>query len=512
MKILIADDERHIRNGLGSNIDWKFLGIDTVFMAEDGVAAERICREHRPEIIISDIRMPGIDGLELAERAIEGDGARKVILLSGYSEFEYAKKAISIGVVEYLLKPVNLDKLTDLLAKSIKEIESEDRQAEIVRRQEIRKILEEGGEYSAVRALLYLKGERLPREIVLVSVEKNEIYGQRGSRAVSEEEAEERLSMQGKDRGNIRILFREEERIVFLTEVSSRSERMEYRQIIWSAMRELRSDYTAGVSSKGDISEIAGLYRQSAEALKHRLYRKDPVCIFYDELDMTQERIFPLLYFNKDEFRECIELLRVEQMEEMIHAQFCRLYEKKCTDHRVPVELCTAIKNAVFEVMQEKGVDIAGILDRNQAMFQNQLHFSGLDSYERWIQDYCSLLLQGLKDLTGKKYSSVISRAVDYIQQHYMEPITLTSTAETVNKSASYFSCIFKKEMGVNFNEYLNQIRIRKAKQLLRKPDAVVYQVSEAVGFHDYKYFTKVFKRICGCAPGEYSRGTDGKS
>ena len=119
MKILIADDERHIRNGLGSNIDWKFLGIDTVFTAEDGVAAERICSEHRPEIIISDIRMPGIDGLELAERAIEGYGARKVILLSGYSEFEYAKKAISIGVVEYLLKPVNLDKLTDLLAKSI---------------------------------------------------------------------------------------------------------------------------------------------------------------------------------------------------------------------------------------------------------------------------------------------------------------------------------------------------------------------------------------------------------
>ena len=118
MKILIADDERHIRNGLGSNIDWKFLGIDTVFTAEDGVAAERICSEHRPEIIISDIRMPGIDGLELAERAIEGYGARKVILLSGYSEFEYAKKAISIGVVEYLLKPVNLDKLTDLLAKA----------------------------------------------------------------------------------------------------------------------------------------------------------------------------------------------------------------------------------------------------------------------------------------------------------------------------------------------------------------------------------------------------------
>ena len=511
MKILIADDERHIRNGLGSSVDWESMGIDEVFMAEDGVMAERICREHCPEIIISDIRMPGIGGLELAERAIEEYGARKVILLSGYSEFEYAKKAISLGVVEYLLKPVNLDKLTELVAKSIKEIKSEDRQAEIVRRQEIRRVLEEGGEYSEIRDLLYKK-EGVPKEIVLVSVEKNEVYGQDGSKAMSAEEAEGRLAAPGNGRKNIRILFRKEEKIVFLEEVNSRSERMEYRQVIWSAMRGLSPAYSAGVSSKGTVSEISELYRQSEEALKHRLYRKDPVCIFYDELDAAQEQIFPLLYFNKAEFRECIELLRTGQMEEVIHAQFCRLCEKKCTDHRVPVELCTAIKNAVFEVMQEKGVDIAGILDRNQALFQEQLHFSDMDSYERWIQDYCSLLLQGLKDLTGKKYSSVISRAVDYIQQHYMEPITLTGTAEEVNKSASYFSCIFKKEMGVNFNEYLNQIRIRKAKQLLRKPDAVVYQVAEAVGFHDYKYFTKVFKKICGCSPGEYSRGSEGKS
>lgn len=510
MKILIADDERHIRNGLKDNIDWNFLGIDTVLTAEDGVMAKRTCREQRPEIIISDIRMPGIDGLELAEQAIKQYGARKVILLSGYSEFEYAKKAISIGVVEYLLKPVNLDELTELLVKSLKEMQNEDRKMEIVRRQEIKKVLEKGSATGPIKDLLYTPGEQIPGEVVVVTVEKNEIYGQEKKRMLSE--VENRMKPSDTGMRNIRILFREEEKIVFLIELRQRSERMEYRQDIWSAMREMEPDYTAGVSRTGDFSEVGKLYDQSVEALRHRLYRNNPACIFYEEIEKREGRIFPLLFFDKDVFREYVELLRTAQMEEMIHVEFSGLYEKQCTDHRVPAELCTVIENVVFEVMQEKGVDIAGILNQNQAMFQNQLHFSSLDSYEKWIQDYCSLLLRGLEDLTGKKYSSVISRAVDYIQQHYMEAITLTSTAEAVNKSASYFSCIFKKEMGVNFNEYLNQIRIRKAKQLLRKPDAVVYQVAEAVGFHDYKYFTKVFKKICGCAPGEYSKGVDGKS
>ena len=162
------------------------------------------------------------------------------------------------------------------------------------------------------------------------------------------------------------------------------------------------------------------------------------------------------------------------------------------------------IKNVVFDVMREKGVDIAGILDSNQELFQSQMEYTSLDGYEAWICDYCDLLLRGLKDLSGKCYSAVISKAVDYMNQHYGEDITLKSLAEKVNKSASYFSCIFKKEMGVNFNEYLNQVRIKNAMEMLRLPDVVIYEVAEKTGFHDYKYFTKVFRKLCGCSPTEY--------
>lgn len=502
MKVLIVDDELHIRNGLKRNIEWLSLGISQVFTAEDGEEGREICRKERPEIIISDIRMPGLSGLELAEQAVKNWGAKKVILFSGYSEFEYAKKAISIGVVDYLLKPVKLDELTKLLKKSIEEIQNEDLKAELLCRQNIRKILEEETSVS-VEKVLYKSQTEYPRELLLFIVQKNCIY------ATEDEQADiERATAQIREWDEtVRFLYRKETETVFLLEINSLADRERSRQIISTGMRKLEPYYSAGISERGLVTDIKKLYRQANEALRHRFYRKHPGCVFYEEVGKNQENIYPLLSIDKGAIQQAVTLFKTEELERIIQEHFRVLYNKKCCEQHVAVELCIAIKNAVFETMQEKGIDIAGILDKNQIMFQDQLKFSFLESYERWIKDYCSLLLLGLKDLSGKQYSTVISRAVDYIQQHYMESITLIETAEAVNKSSCYFSCIFKKEMGVNFNEYLNQVRIRKAKQLLRGQNMVVYQVAEQVGFRDYKYFIKVFKRICGCSPGEYSRG-----
>lgn len=505
MKVLIADDERHIRNGLKANIDWDALGIDIVLTAEDGETAWKICLKERPEILISDIRMPGMDGLSLAERAVECRGTKKVILLSGYSEFEYAKKAISIGVMDYLLKPVNLGEMSRLLAKSVEEIRAEERQRQLVRQGEIRELLEGKGKEVSLRRILYGEKGGYPREAVMVLVDKNRIYasGVEKSDQIPKNSAAKVLLCEE----NMRLLFESKERSAVLVELNNAQQRQSYRQILCANMQKLEPEYTAGVSGRGTLEELGKLYRQSEEALKQRLYLRNPGCVFFGEVREAQERSYPLLHFKKAEIRECVNLLRSDRLEILIHEQFADLEEKRCTDDHAPVELCTAIQNVVFEVMQEKGVDIAGILDSNQELFQSQLRFSFLESYERWIRDYCSLLLMGLGDLSGKRHSAVISSAVDYIHQHYMENISLTGTAEAVHKSSSYFSCIFKKEMGVNFNEYLNQIRIEKAKQLLRMPDAAVYQVAEKVGFRDYKYFTKVFRKLCGCSPGEYGKG-----
>ena len=131
MKALIVDDEMHIRNGLQKSVKWRELGIEQIFTAEDGREALAVCLKEKPEILITDIRMPGMDGLTLAQAAIDKAKVKKVVILSGFSEFEYAKTAIRLGVVDYLLKPVKLEELSVLLKRMVEEIRLESRQKEL---------------------------------------------------------------------------------------------------------------------------------------------------------------------------------------------------------------------------------------------------------------------------------------------------------------------------------------------------------------------------------------------
>lgn len=510
MKVLIADDEMHIRNGLKKGIPWKALGIDEVLTAEDGEAALEICREKRPEIIVTDIRMPGLDGLSLTQSAGEHWGLKKAVILSGYSEFEYAKRAIGLGVADYLLKPVKTDELTALIEKIVKEIHEEKYKEEAARQEKILDILEGRLPAEEIKTLLcerkgikYRK-ENFSNNIVLGVLKGDVVYGKK---ACGTDDLREYIE---EERG-ITFLVREKLSSVFLLQLCSRQDRGDYLSRMSSCLRRINKRHTdsagfsLGVSSAGMVRDVARLYKQACLALEHRLYLGAGSCMFYEQIPGESEKIYPVLSLDKSAIEESVLMLQVEELNRHIHKHFVYLREKRCTDKQTVQELCLAVKNTVFDVMKEKGVDIAGILDRNQELFQSQMDFSTLVSYEKWLCDYCYLLLAGLRDLTGKHYSTIISRAVDYINQHYSEEITLKGLAEEVNKSPSYFSCIFKKEMGLNFNEYLNQVRIRKAKELLRMPDMVIYEVAEKTGFHDYKYFTKVFKKLCGCSPSEYS-------
>lgn len=355
-----------------------------------------------------------------------------------------------------------------------------------------------------LRELLCLSRGGQPSEIIVVIICCDECYG------AAENREKTKWSEMVDD--NETILWEDKKSLVFFEKIETKLDRQQYRSRIMNLFgnsrirREKETEYSIGVSEKGLFKEMKKLYIQAKKALKHRMYLGAGQCLFYEELPGNLEIVHPFLYFEKNAIKESVNIIRMDQVKVLISRQFEYLRQKKCTENSTVEELCIAIKNAIFEALKEKDVDIEGILNTNQQLFQNQMRFTDLKSYEAWLTDYCMLLMQGLKDLNGRKYSATIFSAVDFISRHYMEDISLTRVADEVRKSPSYFSSIFKKEMGVNYNEYLNQIRIRKAKEMLKTSDAVIYEVAEKTGFHDYKYFTKVFKRICGCSPSEYMR------
>lgn len=505
MKVLIADDEKRIRIGLSKSIDWKNLGIQNILLAEDGLSALTLCEKEHPEIVITDIRMPGLNGLDLAKAASEKYSAKKVIILSGYSEFEYAQKAIRIGVEEYLLKPVKIEELSALLSKSVEQIKLQMQTADESRQKKILASLESNLEkplsLEEIKGLVYPERMKIPSEVSIVIINRDVIYG--GNRKDVTIEWAKILD------DHETLLWEIEDGVVFLEEIETREDREQYHSKLRNWFREknllnVEKEYSMGVSERGFVKDIKALYPQAVDALKHRMYLGPGMCLFYEQVPLVAECVHPYLHLNKAAIKECVEIIQTDLLKKQIELHFIYLKQKKCVDVNTVSELCVAIKNVVFEVMKEKGVDIEGILSRNQELFQKQLEFTSIESYEAWISDYCFLLLHGFRDICGKKYSTIISKTVDYINQHYMEDITLILIADEVKKSTSYFCSVFKKEMGVNFNEYLNQVRIRRAKELLKEPDVVIYEVAEKTGFHDYKYFTKVFKKICGCSPSEY--------
>ena len=510
MKVLIADDEPHIRNGLRKRIHWEELGIEEVATAQDGEEALQICKDLRPEMIITDIRMPGIDGLELAERAAVSYGAKKILIMSGYSEFEYAQTAIKIGVVDYLLKPVNLEEITNTIRNSVREIKEEREKEKLSFQKRVHSLLQ-GLVNQEEKPDSLLEEAKGLGEIICGVIRVDSLYGKPAYK-ITEEMFEEAVRGVGNmtcgTNEEMPLLFyREETHIVFLLKIPDSKVRNTYHSICSTFLYCLNKNNAVscsmGVSSIGYFRQIQELYAQAENALCHRLYQGESSCIFCEMISAEKQRK-AAFFQDMKAFKEQAGYFHIEEACEQIRLGFQILYQEHCTDQKKPQELCISVKNALTETMHEKGIDVLGLLDQNREMFQIPLEFNTLQSYEQWCIDYCHLILKGLNDLAKGRHSAAVAKAVDYISQHYMEDISLGYLAELACKSTNYFSCIFKKEMGMNFNEYLNEVRIRRAKELLRTTDSMIYEVSESVGYHDYKYFTKVFKKVCGCSPSEF--------
>lgn len=504
MKILIADDERHIRNGLKMSMDWERLKIDGIFTAENGEEALALCRREKPEIILTDIRMPGMDGLELAKKATELYGAKKVLIMSGYSEFAYAQSAVRIGAVDYLLKPIKLNELEKILENTVAQIAEEEKRQELFDQDILQKLVL--GKMSVEEAERKIpETYRNAGEIFCVILRAERVYA---GRPEHEMRAMFPAVSAGLERRGFRILLEKVNEAVYMWKAADYQQRSMYRSLLLSSLGgvcQADSQWSAGVSQIGSFRDIYTLYRQAEESLAYRMARDRERIIFYEDISHVPDSV--QVFFPWEKIKEQISGLQTEDIQQNIARAFQRFRDSGCIDRRNIQEFCITYKNLLLDVLEGKGIAAGRILEKNAEYFEKQLDYDVLESYERWLCDCCGLILKGVSDVTAKQYSAAVRKAVAYIQEFYGKDITLAEVAEDVQKSANYFSYIFKRDTGMNFNEYLNTVRIGKAKELLKEPEYMAYEIAEMVGYHDYAYFSRVFKKLCGCSPSEYKEG-----
>ena len=518
MKLLIVDDEIQIRTGLQEGIPWDEIGFEQVYTAQNGIEALEICNQYKPEIVITDIRIPGMSGLELGKIIKNRYEPVEVIVLSGYSEFEYAREAISIRVFQYLLKPIRVNELIECVKGAkykIEEYWSENQGRNEYRVLNRKRILQQ---MMMSNLLLSAEDEQLFRQQIEKDILKEIIVGVFSVDILLDKELDRFGHLLETDlheileKNKAQELFWERGNLFFIMDVFSGYDRKRkmnslredietYNQLL---KKEFKNTISTAVSDVGSVKEIAILFRETENILKKRMYLGS--ASFLEKEANDDEQKLTLSPIDTKEMQQRIESLDYAHVHIYIQKVFQKLRDNRVTSIDFVKSICEQLKNLLLQTMMNKGIDLAGIFEHNQSLLNEIPEYFTLKEYEEWTENLYQVILQGLSKLSGTQHSRVVLQAVDYISKNYAKSINLEMTAEYVNKSKNYFSYLFKKELGISFVEYLNQVRVEAAKKLLDTTDEKTYEISEKVGYSDYKYFSSVFKKITGVSPAQYKK------
>ena len=536
MTLLIADDDLQIRSGLQMGIDWASLGFDAVHAAADGLEALRLFEAHQPDVVITDIRMPGLDGIELSRAIRERSETVGIIVLSGYSDFEYARGAIRSGVTDYLLKPVRIPELirqvTEAAERSVRakaETQDRSRREAVLRERLLEEMIrgdrQDPGDLAAALERHWGVSASVPLRAVIVAIDhawrlsaipdRTLLLSERGMQAAQRIDEESVASV------------RQEDRLVLVTRPKAGVGADAFRYRLQDACRWLNAQpdapttVTLAAGRAVPAVEISRSIREAEAGLANRLHAGPAGAHPYDPgqaavglsgqaaggdmVPAPRDGTVP----PSDTWKELTDRVQAiftfdrEEVGRRIRAFYAALRGMRLTDAEQAQRLLDMLEQRLAAEVKAAGIDYEGLFARNVSLFSRRGELECLQDQEAWICDLYDVVLTALTDMKGLRTSPAVRRAVAAIHQRYAEDLTVEEMAEAVRKSPNYFSHLFRKEMGVTFSEYLNRIRIREAARMLRTGDLLAYEVAQRVGFRDYKYFTQVFRRIEGCSPSD---------
>ena len=536
-RVMIVDDEPLILAGIASLLDWKEYGCEISGKAANGQQALKLMEEQKPDIVITDIKMPGMDGIGFM-KAVKERGWDDVIfiLLTNLEEFSLARQALSLGAVEYLVKmELTEEKLADSLKLAMERREMK-RKAEAagtavtVSREEavrgyIEKLLTDGGTFSggassgnAGEASAQNQGEGYDsclRRPLLAIISFNYGYEGFSSDFTREDQkkvisfAENIIEQMVKGYFDHSCLVRRELNSLVL--VMSTDGIEDYREQIRSLGEKIISvvkDYfevsvSVAVSSrKESLGEFGALLYEAMSATNHYFYHSlDPV-VFYSEECETSARhtgSFHIGFLKKD-LSQAVALNDSGRLEEILNQVACLLREHNPSRQQA-VNACANLYfflSSFFEDGEEPDfpyeVNIMEKLGRLGTLGQ-------IIQWINWFKEAVSRILERRRDTRVDKIAEMVR---EYVMEHYKERITLGQAAEALNISQGYLSTAFKKQSGESFTNYVSAIKIEKAKELIASHQYMMYEVSDLLGFDTPFYFSKVFKKVTGMSPKEY--------
>lgn len=501
MRLMIIDDDDQIRDGMAYGIQWDNLGIDQVECCRNGKEALDILMQGRYELVITDISMPVLSGIELMKLVKEKLPDIHFILISGYKEFEYAQAGVRYGADDYILKPVHLDELIDTVTNVIRKIEQQQEDTKnraVQERAEKERLLKQiiRGQITEERAIRKILKEScgFPRIDALIgaAVKSNHVdfrweYGGGGWELFRKKVTEHLAGYT-----YIGTILNEKELFLLIDVPDSTLRIFHLQQQIRKMLDDInrrceQNSFSIGISEAGYPKDISYLYVCAQKALEGQWFTEKGTCLFYQDCfkggqkemqteEWNQEIIQHIKEENQETLKKCLENIG----EMLIH---CRKED---------------VQEFLFQNMMYVTRKFEKVILSQEIRRQIDMSESFAESMELWT-DFLQKVIQ--QYTVSKKYGREIRFALEYIAGHYMEKITTEELAEHLEISSGHFSRLFKKQVGVSFVKYLNQYRMDQAEKLLKNTNLKVYEVAERVGIPDYIYFTQVFRSIKGMVP-----------
>lgn len=533
MKILIVEDDFVVRQGIRFSFEWEKYGLSICGDAANGKQGLELAKSLNPDIIITDIRMPIMDGLEFAEKILDINPEAKIIILSGYDDFSYAKKAIHLGVYDYLLKPIDADELLKCICRLRDEIlENEEKQRYLEKKDILLKTYETElfdrtiekimrptfpeqkeqvmQELSALGVVLTASAYK----VVLLVLENFLLLTRNDSKT-------EKLHLTEKVQNVVKDVFRNgyEEVQCFVNSSSQFVILLGYESISKLYMEDCYQKLINRVKTdvgflctiscgleKDSSDEIYLSYQEAVSALRRHTSRIENNVFQY-----TGDSILDGSGFLEIQEEERLLINDIQKYDTGGMQAYIDTIFQKAVEEQEPYEkvnsTCVRLATAVFSVLDEMGLYLQNesYTYRNTLMAIQQYH--SVTHLKQFMTSFMQEVSECLEKVEKKKYSSVVDKAVDYVRKNYRNEISVKSISVELFVTPNYFSQIFKSQMGMNFIDYLNEVRIERAKELLKDGRLKIYEVAEQSGYQNYKYFNTVFKKYTGYSPKEYRNG-----
>ncbi|MFZ2539843.1 MAG: response regulator [Oscillospiraceae bacterium] len=509
-KVLIVDDEPNIRAGLKVIIDWNELGYEICGEASNGVEALNKIESLLPNLCIVDINMPQMDGLELVKIISERKWDIKIIILSGYQEFNYAKKAIDYNVIAYLLKPIDEDELISIVTN----VRQKFIQQQIINKQQVK--------YKAISR------DKFFEKLIFDDQSDEYIDHMNFTFNTNLPWSEYQLAL-------IEVIFQSEDKIQLQTQVyqatQSEVERMqagfvfnigEYIVILINQLSFTRvngmlnflhqkllkeKNIQIVIAVGGNTTQIIklnDLFYKAQKALKYKFFANDDVILLPLENEIMDKKMSNNTHISIEPYMKsmyiAVETLNTHKINDIVRELSMRMQENFMPENKIKSYMLRIYVGVAGEIIK-KEMDI-GLNDLFNEKFYNEFYScSSLNLLEDYITNKLSELS---KQISSQNPNDMLSRLVRYIDLNYQKDIKLEELAEIFGYNSAYLGKVFRNLTGDYFNTYVDKVRIAKAKELLSTTNLKVNDIAQKTGYSNYDYFSIKFKKIVGISPSVY--------